>query len=515
MLRRLLACTAGVALSSCTPSADNGKAAGNTLVRLADDEVKSIDPQKASDLTSLRVAADQFEGLTRYTARGTIEAGLAEDWRADPSGRIWRFHLKPGLRFSDRHPIDAETFVHVFGRLRDGATGSPNASLFNVIDRVKAFSPRDLQITLRQPFPGLPELLAHPAIAALPMHRIDRAGERWTQERPLITSGAYRLLEWKLHDRIILVRNPMWHDGAAPIPQVQWKPADDRQSAFRQFRAGAADLTGDFPSERRDWLARHLPGAAQVAPYRGAYYFVFNTRRPPFDNADVRRALSMTVEREAIARKLLAIGNPPAWGVVPPGVDPAGAPYRPEWAAWSRARRVAAAMQLLHRAGYTTQRPLRFEIRFNSDLDHRRVVLGMIDNWRPLPVRASLLNSEATLHFASLRRGDFDLARSGWIGDLSAPENFLAVHAGNAGAINYSGYRSARFDRSLGEALATADPALRAARLRRAEALLMADSPILPIHYYVTKNLVGQRVEGWHNNLANIHPSRTLRLRSQ
>jgi peptide/nickel transport system substrate-binding protein/oligopeptide transport system substrate-binding protein len=221
----------------------------------------------------------------------------------------------------------------------------------------------------------------------------------------------------------------------------------------------------------------------------------------------------MTVEREAITGRLLALGNPPAWGVVPPMIY-GGRGYRPGWAGWPRQRRVETAQALLRKAGYGPGHPLRFEIRFNSDPEHRRIALALLDNWRALPVEARLLNTEATLHFASLRQGDFDLARSGWIGDLSAPENFLEIYRNGSG-LNYSGYRNPAFDRLLEKAMQTSAPGTRTLLMRKAEALLMADAPVLPVHHYVTKNLVGARVQDWQNNLANIHPSRSLRLKNQ
>src|SRR3546814_20036599 len=95
-------------------------------------------------------------------------------------------------------------------------------------------------LTLRHPFPALTGLLAHPAIAALPMHRIAEAGDRWTEDRPLVTSGPYRLQSWALHDRILLERNPNWPDATAPIPAIQWKPAGAKQHALRNFRPGHA-----------------------------------------------------------------------------------------------------------------------------------------------------------------------------------------------------------------------------------------------------------------------------------
>ncbi len=480
----------------------------DTLVRLLDAEVRSLDPQKASDLASLRVAADQFEGLTRLGADGRVEAGLARQWRPSADGLVWRFTLRPGLAFSDGQPITAAVFARGFARLAEGATGSPHKALFGPVAAVTATGDDVVTVRLNAPFPALPELMAHPAMAALPLHR----GEGWAGERPLTASGAYRLTRWRLNDRLVLERNPRWHDGAAPVGHVLWRPVDDRQTAFRLFRAGAAHTVPDFPVNRLDWLKRHRPNAVRMAPYRGSYYFVFNTRRPPFDDARVRRALNMATERERIAGPLLGFGAPPAWGVVPPALSRCGTGYRPDWSGWPRARRLAAAQALLRAAGYDGERPLRFEIRFNSDVDHRRVALALIDGWRDLPVRASLLNTEASLHFTSLRRGDFDLARSGWIGDLDAPENFLAIHLSNAGPANYSGYASPAFDAALAAAMATADPIARAGAMADAEAILMADAPVLPIHYYISRNLVAETVAGWQDNVANVHPSRTLRL---
>jgi oligopeptide transport system substrate-binding protein len=490
--------------SGCSGPDASARRDASTLVRLADDEAKGLDPQKISDLASLRISVDQFEGLTRMSAAGEAEPALAEAPVVSADGLIWRYRLKPDMQFSDGHPIDAALFGQVFERLQAKDTASPTAPLFETIANISAVGPRDVVVTLRHAYPALGELLAHPALGALPLHLKD-----WPQARPMVTSGAYRLRSWALNDHILLEANPRWHGGKPLMPKVRWQPVSDTLSAMRLFQAGGADTTGDFPSARVKELRKTEGNAVRVAPYRGAYYFAFNTRKPPFNDVRVRRALHLATDRRWIAGPLMGIGTLPAWGVIPPGTTGLSA-YQPSWADWPKARRMAEAAALLKQAGYGPDRPLVFDVRFNSDTDHRRVAVSLSAMWAPLGVEARLFNSESSLHFASLRRADFALARSGWIGDVSVPENFLAVHLSDSGAINYSGYANPAFDAALKEAEKVSDAAKRAALMRRAEAVMMEDAPILPLYFYVSRALVSPRVAGWTDNAANMHPSRTL-----
>jgi oligopeptide transport system substrate-binding protein len=502
----LITVIASLALMSCSKPPQTGLPV-DTLVRISEDEPKSLDPQSASDLASTRIAAEQFEGLTRFSANGLPEAGLSQHWQESAGGLDWRFSLRPGLRFSDGTPITAQTFVAVFARLRASATASPHGALFEAITAMTADGPLSLRITLNAPTPHLPELLAHPAIAALPVHQ-----KGWITQRPVVSSGAYRLTDWQLGNAIDLERNPAWHGGAAPTPKIRWRAVSDTLVALRQFQGGEADVVGEVPSSRLEDIRAQNPGALRIAPYNGSYYFAFNTRKPPFDDVRVRRALSLVVDRDWLATKLMGTGVTPAWGVIPEGISGLKG-FKPEWANAEYEARREQAQQLLKAAGYGASNPLQFEIRFNSDTDHRRVAVALASMWRMVGVEAQLLNSEASLHFASLRRGDFALARSGWIGDVAAPENYLAVHTRSNGTGNYAGFADVRFETLLTAARKEADPARRALAMRAAEARLMEESPILPLWTYVSKSLVAERVEGWQDNPSNQHPSRTLSIR--
>ncbi len=494
---------------SGTPASPVAAPGPDRLVRLADSEIRGLDPQVYSDLASLRVAADQFEGLTRFDGAGQPVPGLAHGWTIAPDGRSWTFSLRPDLRFSDGTPLRAEVFARGWQRLNNPATGSPHTALFAAIADITAPDAGTVLVRLGAPFPQLPALLAHPAMAALPLHR---AAKDWTAERPLVTSGPYRTRDWRLNDRLMLERNPRWHGGQAAIATVIWKPVDDALAGMRLFLAGEADVSGDYPQSRHAWLAQQRPDAVRTGDYLGSYYFTLNTRKPPFDDVRVRRALGIAVDRAWIARALLPMGNTPALGIVPPALHD-GHAVKPGWAEWPLTRRQREARRLLAQAGYTAKKPLRFEIRINSSAEHRRMAVALAAMWKPLGVEASILNSEPALHFAAMRRGDFQMARSGWIADLPAPENFLAVHRSDAGEVNYSGHADPRFDALLDAAMAQGDSALRIAAMRRAEARLIDTMPVIPLWFYRSGALVAPRVAGWTANPGNIHPSAALSLR--
>ncbi len=496
-------------ITSCDSNEDRQNRSPDELIRLSDAESRGLDPQLVSDLASIRIAADQFEGLTRFDGRGDAIPGLAESWAVSKDGLTWTFKLRPNLLFSDGAQIDAKVFGKALNRIRKKSSGSPHEALFAVIAAIDVPNSRQVVVQLHNPFPQLPALLAHPAIAALPFHLIETQGEAWTAARPLVTSGPYRLMDWSLNQSVQLASNPNWHAGKPATSKIKWQPMDNKQSGMRMMLSGAADVSSDFPDNRFEWLKANHPSLVHSNAFLATYYFAFNTRRPPFNDVRVRRALAMTADRQWMASKMITTGNEPAWGLLPPGIAP-GQANAPEWKSWTKQQRTREARRLLSAAGYGPNKPLTFEIRFNNSSEHRRAAVVLATMWRDLGVQARLLNSEASLHFDSLKRGDFALARSGWVADLPAPENFLAVHRSDSGPQNYSGYANAAFDSSLNAAMAEPDIALRVVKMRQAESILLEDLPILPLYFYVTKAMVQPNVSGWQDNIANVHPSYTL-----
>jgi oligopeptide transport system substrate-binding protein len=496
-----------------------------TLYRVIDDEVTSLDPHKASNVIDTRVAIDLFQGLTTYGRDGQIVPGLAESWQMSASGLQWRFKLRPLLTFSNGKPIAAEDVVRSLQRALDPKTAAPMAKLLFAIRNAEAIAagtakPAELgvtsigrdevQIQLVRPAPELLEVLAHPAAAVVPVTTIDVLGEAWARPENLVTSGPFQVVRRVLHATLELEKNGKFYDASQiNLEKLLYFPMSDRDAAIRKFRAGEVDLVPEFNRSQYDVIKREMPETIKLSDYRGTYYFVFNMRIAPFNDPKVRCALSMALNRDILAKQVVGIDHQPSYSIVPPSTPDYGGGVLPAWAKQSQLKREQTAATLLAQAGYSTEKPLSFEIKFNSSED-KRMALAMSQMWKTLPLQTTLFNSEASVHFAALKSADYAFARSGWIADYNGPESFLSIYARNAGVMNYSGFSDPDFDALYEKALLDANAKSRTATLRAAEQKVADACAVMPIYTYRTKNLVSTDVQGWVSNVANINPSRYL-----
>jgi oligopeptide transport system substrate-binding protein len=497
-----------------------------TLYRVLDDEVSSLDPHKASNVIDTRVAIDLFEGLTSYGSDGQIVPGLAESWQTTASGLQWSFKLRPLLTFSDGKTISADDVVQSLRRALDPKTAAPMSKLLFSIRNAEAVAagtlpPNELgvsavgrdnvQIQLIRPSPELLEVLAHPVAAVVPVKHINVTGEAWAKPENLVTSGPFQVVRRVLHSTLELEKNSQFFAAnQVGLERLLYFPMSDRDASIRKFRAGEVDVVQDFSRSQYELIKAETPDAIKLSDYRGTYYFVYNMRKAPFEDARVRCALSMALDRRILAGQVMGMGHQPSTSIVPDTTPGYGGAVVPAWAKVPQAQRMANAQALLAAAGYSKDKPLNFEIKFNSSEEHKRMALAMSQMWRALPVQVTLFNSEASVHFASLKSGDYAFARSGWIADYVGPESFLSIYSKNAGVMNYSGFADADFDRLYDNAQRDTNPKSRVASLRNAEQKVADACAVVPIYTYRTKSLVSPDVKGWTSNITNINPSRYL-----
>lgn len=523
--RRTHACVALALLLAAASPGNRATAAENVLRRSSTGEPQTLDPQLWVYGQDGNLAQDMFQGMTTLDAAAKTVPGQAASWNVSADGLVYRFTLHRGLQWSDGMPLTSADFVYAFHRMFDPATASPSAALLYVIRNAREVNTGKLPVTalgvsapdattvvieLSHPAPYLLELLVHRAFP-VPRHVVEKYGREWTRAGRLVSNGAFTLGEWRPGQHVRLLRNPLFHEAAqVKLAAVYHIPIEDPKAAVTRYRAGELDVVVTLPSELIDDLRGDFGSQLHLVQQIGLEYLAFNTSRPPLNDARVRRALSMAIDRDLLGTRVLRAGEPAAYCLVPPGV--VGYPARgcADFGSWTQAKRFAEAKRLLAEAGIGPARPLTLLMRYNNTDTQKRLSLALAAMWQPLGVRAELLTGDMKAHQQALAQGDFDVARAAWYAEDRDAASFLRLLDSRVTGLNLSRFKDARFDRSLDLADATADPARRAVTMREAEARAMQAQPIAPLYYYVSRRLISPRVRGWVDNPRGVHLNRYL-----
>ena len=527
--RRVLAAPlAALAVSACGKhEAASGKQPA-ILLRGNGPDPDSLDPHKARSTESMTVLRDLFEGLTRLDKQAATVPAAAESWTVSDDGRVYTFKLRPNVRWSNGEPVVGEDFVAGFRRLVDPATASQYAQVIDVIvnapDIVAGKKPPDtlgvaapdattVVITLSGPAPYLPGLMAHPSTAPLHRPSLAKLGDRFARPGDQVSNGAFVQTEWLQGSFIRLARNThYWNDAANKIDGVKYVQIADENAELRAYRAGELHCTVVVPRGQFDWIKENLAAELHIAPQLSTYYYGFNLDRALFaKHPQLRQALSMAVDRERLASSVLRVGELPAYGWVPPGMNNYSAQSF-DYAAMPVAQRIEIARKLLAEAGFTRDKPLKFELRYNAGEVHTKVAVAVASMWKEaLGVEAQLAAVEFRSLFASIDRREIDMYRLSWVGDYNDAYTFLQYLKGGFG-INLPHYANPAYDSLLEDASRQTDAAKRRALLEQAERTMLADHPLIPLYFYVNKHLVKPQLKGWYDNVMNVVYSQDLEL---
>jgi oligopeptide transport system substrate-binding protein len=520
----LTACSGG----SSPESGADGAAAGNVLLRGNGPDPDSLDPQRARSVQSHTILRDLCEGLTTLAKDASTAPGVAKEWTLSLDGKTYTFSLRQDARWSNGDKVVAEDFVAALRRLVDPATASQYAQIIDVVANAGHIitgtkKPEDLGVAapdehtvvvqLSAPAPYLPGLLSH--TSACPVHRPTLAANPNEVAKPgvMVSNGAFFLKEWVPGLHVLAARNPhYWNNAANRIDAVKYLHIEDESAELTRYRSGGLHVTAVVPRGQFEWIQQNLAAELHVSPQLNTYYYGFNLRRPPFkDNSALRRALSLAIDRERLARSVLKVGELPAYGWIPPGVfnytsqsfDYAGKPA---------AERIAEARKLYAEAGYSASKPLRFELRYNSGEVHDRLAVAITSMWKEaLGAEVQPVAVEFKSLLQDVDSGDIDMFRSSWMGDYNDAYTFAQYLKSDFG-INLPRYKSDDYDRLLIAAAAEADAAKRRDLLQQAESVALKDHPLLPLYFYVNKHLVKPEVQGWYDNVMNVVYSRDLAL---
>lgn len=471
----------------------------------------SLDPALAEDLHAFNVLADLYEGLLAFGADGMPVPGVAERWSVSADGLVYRFELRADARWSNGQPVTAEHFAHGIRHvLRDGSD-APAGFLLEPITRVHAESARRFVIELQRPAPWLPAVLAMPVASPRLPGTHDRSSA-FADPEAFVGNGPYLLEDWTPGGVLRLRRNPTYRDAASvAIEAVHYLPVTDPVAEYNLYRSGALELTATVPPPEFPRLRRERPDELHVSPGLGLYYLAFDTTEPPLDARQLRRALSLAIDRERIVG-MLDRGEIAACGLVPPSVQGhAGA--RAAWCGPSRDEREREARAALAASGFG-ETPPAILLTYDSGDVHEAIALALRAMWQEvlgMEVELRQLEWKAFLD----QRGDrksWQVMRFVWVGDYDDASAFTDLFASGSSQ-NLPGYSSRHYDGLLVAAAQTSDADRRQRLLGEAEQILLDDHPIAPLYFMTNKHLVSARVDGFRANALDRHPSRYLRLR--
>lgn len=487
-------------------------------------EPQTLDPALATGQIEMRLCNALFEGLTARDAHGIAQPAMAESWEVSEDGKSYIFHLRDGVKWSHGDPVTAQDFEYSWRRALDPSTASryseimffiKNAEAYNkgaVKDfsqvGIRALDEKTLKVDLENPTAFFPDLTAFTTYQ--PVHRatVKKFGDAWTRSENIVCNGAYVLKGWKINDRVEFEKNPnYWRADKVNFKRIDALAISKANTAFNLFATGQADLILDrglIPAVLIQEL-REKP-YFHANPFLATYFYRFNATKPPFNDARVRKAFCLAVDKQRIVKKITKAGEPIAHSFVPPGIpnyeSPQGIFYH-----------VDQARQLLKEAGFPDGKNFpRVSILYNKTDLNEQIATEIQAMWKEnLGVDVELRNQEWATYLNSLNTLDFDIARSSWVGDYNDPNTFLDCFVTGRGN-NRTGWSNPQYDALLKQANETLDAKKRFGLMQQAEKILVEkELPILPLYFFVGINLYdSQKLGGIHPNVVDEHPLREM-----
>lgn len=502
-------------------SGDEKLAADQTLKVNLSAEPPTFDPAQAQDNQAHTVLQTMYEGLTRVNAEtGQAEPGIAEKWDISADGLVYTFHLRDA-QWSNGDPVEAADFVRAWKRVLDPATTPAppyayqlyylkNGEEFNtkkVTDfsqvGVKAVDAKTVEVTLKSPTPYFLGLLSF--YTYYPVHKSIEGNDKWaTSKDTMITDGPYTLTEWTTGQAIQVTKNDKYWDAASiKLSKIDFTLVNSGATELLSYKNGELDRAGnpngEIPSEQLPIVKKDFPNEFVSKGIASTYYYEFNTTEKPFSNVKIRKALAMSINRQALIDNVTLGGQLPAFGYVPPGIAGADGEYRSAVKDSYFTEDVEQAKTLLKEGlqeeGLTALPPV--ELTYNTSENHKKIALAIADMWKNnLGITVNTVNQEWAVFIENRQHQNFQVARAGWVADYNDPMTFLDMWV-TGGGNNDAGYANPEYDKLIADAKASSDLAKRQEDFAAAEKMLVQDDMvIMPIYYYTNNSLTKEYLKG-------------------
>ena len=509
-----------------TAAPAEGTSTGLDLAVQIGPDPETIDPALNSAVDGANMIEHAFETLLIVDQDNKIVPGQAESFDVSEDGLTYTFHLRDGLKWSDGSALTAGDFVYSWKRMSDPNTAAPYAAdmlglvkgyeeaAAGNIDALGVSAPDDqtFVVELSAPCVYFSKLVTHATMVPVQQATVEANGDQWTlQPETYISNGPMKMIEWVPGSHITFAKNEnYWNADAVTLNTLKFVLMEDSNAAYSAYQTGEVSLIKDVPTEEVPGLKGNE--AFHVEPLMGTYYLDFQNEKEPFNNPDVRMALSLAIDRDYVANTVMQGTYSPATNFVGPGISDAtdGSSFEDVtkennggdfFDVANHDADVAKAKELLAKAGYPDGQGFpTIEYMINDSGYHKPVAEYLQSCWKEaLGINMDIKVVEWSTFTPTRRAGDYQMARDGWLYDYDDPSNMLNLMMSTSGN-NNAKYNNPDVDKLLAEANSTADVDDHFAKLHEAENMILADAAIAPVAYYNEFWLQDPKLKGtWHS----------------
>ena len=472
---------ATVSLSGCS---SRNRSDPSSLTFLIESSPTNLDPRFATDSQSQRIDGLLFSGLLERDNQMNFHGDLAESW-STPDPLTYVFHLRRGVRFHDGRALTATDVKATFEFIMNPANKSPKRGALRMVTSIETPDDATVIFHLSQPFASFSVNLIPSAIGIVPAN----AGADFS--RHPIGSGPFRFVQQSQDEEVVVERNPQYSRDAAQITRVRFRVVPDGVVRALELRKGSADLEmSSLSPDIIPVLARQPDLAVTDRPGTNLTYLGFNLEDPVLSHREVRQALALATDREALVRFLLHGQAKLAAGVLPPdhwAAEPnvAQYPYDP-----------ARAKQVLDAAGFPRKQDgvrLQLTLKCSTEEQARLIGAALQEQWRRVGIQLELRPLELATLFSDVAKGNFQITYQRWVGANTDPDFFEYAFSSKRfppeGA-NRGHYRSPRIDALTDQIRVEMNQEKRKALCSEVQKILADDLPYLPM---------------WFNDVVSVH----------
>ena len=510
LLKGILSC---LLIGSLLPTGNVFAQEENVLNLAVGSEPPSINPALGVDTVSGAIIRNVFERLTRLDVEAKPHPAAAESWEMSEDGLTYQFHLREDALWSDGSPVTAHDFEFAWETVLNPDTLAQSAALFYVIEGAESYNTGEgsvedvaitvvddytLEVSLTKPVPYFLDLISGQSFSPVPKV-IAETNPDWASDvsETYVTNGPFLLTEWVHSGHLLLEANPYyWDSENVHLDTVNIQVVDSQSTANIMFQAGELDYIGTpFTYVSLDAIDQYqADGLLNIQDLGSVYYYTVNINDDIMSNVNIRKALALAIDRQALIDNVLKGGETPAMGLVP--ISTAGFEDKTDYFSDKDVDGAKTYLtQGLEELGLSEANELTISLSYNTSEAHAAVAQFIQNNWiQNLGINVTLENTEWQVHLDNLAAQNYQVARLGWYSEYNDGSSLLSMYRTTSAGNNYTGWESEAYRALLDQADNELDQAKRIDLLKEAEALFINDMPIIPIYYYSNPYVVQENV---------------------